>query len=447
MKTNIKINDMKSFVKFKVLSTLLVLSLMINGCEMDTVNPNNPTDAEVLNTQEGIIALSIGLRQFYSTSGLEALYLYQGVTGRELKGIATFTNVLELEAGGASLPTFNASVLNLWSRMQRVISMGDDIIENAPGIPGIDAGLLSGIEAHARLFKAMALGALATAFEQANLTTSTTASVTFVPRQQVLEQAIALLDEAISTISATPVSSAFNSLVAGSTLDLQNVLYAYSARYNLMAGNYQAAMDRASAVNLSSASTFVYSPLSVNPGWSFLVLQNYYKPRANLGLPEGLFYEDDQRLPFYMGGDDVDVDGDIIKEISGFFDEQTSAIPLYLPDEMKLIQAEAVLRSSGALEQALELINEVRTQTSGDAFGVHAALPAYSGDVTVDALLLEVYRQRCAELYLTGQKVEDSRRFGRPGPPEFTEERNRDFYPYPDQERLNNPNVPADPAI
>jgi hypothetical protein len=64
-----------------------------------------------------------------------------------------------------------------------------------------------------------------------------------------------------------------------------------------------------------------------------------------------------------------------------------------------------------------------------------------------NALLLEVYKQRCAELYLSGLKWEDTRRFDRPAPPADLTERNRIFYPYPDQERLNNPNTPADPAI
>jgi starch-binding outer membrane protein, SusD/RagB family len=83
----------------------------------------------------------------------------------------------------------------------------------------------------------------------------------------------------------------------------------------------------------------------------------------------------------------------------------------------------------------------------------YANLPAYTGAITVNDLLLEVYRQRSAELFLSGLRLEDSRRFGRTAPPAnvnpvpVTFERNRNFYPYPDQERLNNPNTPADPAI
>ncbi|MFM8591719.1 MAG: hypothetical protein ACKOA3_02335, partial [Sphingomonadales bacterium] len=65
---------------------------------------------------------------------------------------------------------------------------------------------------------------------------------------------------------------------------------------------------------------------------------------------------------------------------------------------------------------------------------------------TQDAILLEIYRNRCMELYMSGMKLEDSRRFGRPGPGQTGAERTRNFYPYPQQERDGNPNTPSDPA-
>jgi hypothetical protein len=118
-----------------------------------------------------------------------------------------------------------------------------------------------------------------------------------------------------------------------------------------------------------------------------------------------------------------------------------------MPDEVRLIKAESILRLNGSLSDALALIDEVRTQTSGDPFGINAGLPAYSGPVTNSDLLLEVYKQRCAELYMSGLKWEDTRRFNRPAPPADNTERNRIFYPYPEQERVSNPNTPDDPVI
>ncbi|HXI01336.1 MAG TPA: RagB/SusD family nutrient uptake outer membrane protein [Sphingobacteriaceae bacterium] len=437
---------MKTFFLKPYYFLLTAIVILAGSCELDTVNPNAPSDDQVLSTRDGIIALSVGVRQFYSTSGLDAI-LSTAVTGRELKGISTFTNVLELEAGSTALPTFNSNILNLWGRMQRVMTMSEDILQNAPNISSLSGGTLSGVTAHAQLFKAIALGTLATAFEQNNIQTSKAGGTTFVPRQQVLQEAIRLLDNAIAVITATPVSSEFNTLVTGPSFDLRNTLFAYNARYNLMAGNYAKAIENADKVDLTRKSEFIYSSQSPNPVYNIVFILKNFGARDNFGLPAGLFETGDRRYDFYLTTPNSSVNGDPLKTLKGFFDSQTAPIPVYLPDEMRLIKAEAILRNNGLLTDALVLINAVRTQTTGDPFNVYAALPPYTGAVTKDALLLEVYKQRSAELYLSGQKWEDSRRFGRPAPPASTAERNRNFYPYPDQERLNNPNIPGDPAI
>lgn len=431
-------------IKSIVLASMLLLA---GSCKLDTVSPNAPNEVDVLTSRSGIIGLSVGLRQFNSTSGINAAYFYPAVTTREVQGVASFTNVLELEAGGTALPTSNGNLLTLWSNMQRMMDMSQDIINNAPQVTTLTGGLLSGIMANAKLFKAISLGTLATSFEQANITTSKTEKVKFLPRAQVIAEAVRLLDEAIAQINTTPPTAEFNTLVAGSSFDLKSVLYAFSARYNLMAGNYAAALASANLVDQTKANSYQYNAQSVNPIWNNINNLKYYTPRAGFGLPAGLFEAGDLRYDFYSANVVNAATGAITRVLTGFGTTQTSNIPVYLPDEIKLIKAEAILRSNGSLTDALTQINLVRTQTSGDPFGVYAGLQNYSGAVTQADLLVEVYRQRCAELYLTGQRFEDSRRFARPFSLTNFTERNRNFYPYPDQERINNPNTPADPAI
>ena len=436
---------MKTNIIYKYL--LPVFLLLVSSCELDQTNPNSATDEQVLNTREGIIALSIGLRQNYSTNGLSSVMLAPTVTAREMKGIATFTNTLELEAGGTTLPTANGIILGYWSAMQRQMGMCESIISKAPNVGGIEPGLLSGIMAQAYLFKAMALTSLATTFEQANLNSSTTEPVQFVPRAQVFTEALRLLDLGVAGITATAPSASFTSLVSGTDFDLKNTLYAYQARINLMAGNNAKALASANLVDLSRKSSYTYTTLSPNPLYTIYNVTKSYRPRENFGLPAGLFEAADKRLAFYFTTPRDVINTDPVVTLTGFAAAQTTSIPVYLTDEIKLIKAEATLRTDGPLATALALINEVRTQVSGDPFGVNAGLPAYSGAVTKDALLLEVYKQRCAELYLSGLKWDDTRRFVRPVPPADNSERNRIFYPYPDQERINNKNTPADPAI
>jgi len=440
-------NKIYSPIKITLLAGLL---LFAGSCKMETVNLNAPEEEDVLSTREGIIGLSVGLRQFQSTSGINAAYFYPAVTSRELSGVATFTNVLELEAGGTALPTANGNILTLWSNSQRLMTMSQNVIDNAPKVTTITGGLLSGIIANAELFKAISLGTLAASFEQANVTTSQTEKVKFLPRLQVLAEAIRLLDDAVARINTTPATTEFTTLVSGTSFDLKSVLYYYSARYNLMAGNYAAALVSANLVDQTKANAYQYNAQSVNPIWNNINTLKYYTPRAAFGLPEGLFEAGDQRLNFYVTtATSTSTTGVVTttRTLTGFGLSQTSIVPVFLPDDVKLIKAEAILRSGGPLADALTQINLVRTQTTGDPFGVYAGLPAYSGAVTQADLLTEVYRQRCAELFLTGQRWEDSRRFGRPFSVSNFTERNRNFYPYPDQERLNNPNTPADPAI
>ena len=93
-------------------------------------------------------------------------------------------------------------------------------------------------------------------------------------------------------------------------------------------------------------------------------------------------------------------------------------------------------------------LDKILTKTAAtDAFGIGANQPAYSGPMDQASLLQEIYRQRRIELFMQGFELEDSRRFERSAPETANEERNRTFYPYPNQERDNNTNTPTNPEI
>lgn len=437
--------------------------LIASACSLDIENVNGPTDTQVLQSRDGVITLSVGMRQVYASSALESIILTPGTTSHELRGITTFTNIIEVDQGGSSLPNFNGNVLAVWQRPLRVMGMADNIIANAPTILANDAATLSGVMAHAQLFKAMSLGALAQSFTHGILETSLTGSASFVTRDQLLDNAIALLKEAAQRIVTTPPSAEFTTRVTSTTFDLANTIQAYLARYSLMAGNYADAIAAAKAVSPTVASVFTYTTTNItinntliqasNPLWQQVQTSKNYAARDNFGLPSDLVEAGDGRLGFYFTSSASTYSGDPVEILTGFAKEQIQPIPAYIPDEMKLIIAEANVRGSLSIPDAVVAINAVRTQASGDPFGIHPNLPPYSGALTADALLTEIYKQRCAELYLSGLRLEDSRRFGRAEPPSnvvpvpLTYERSRNFYPFPQQERQNNPNTPADPAL
>ncbi|WP_222984584.1 RagB/SusD family nutrient uptake outer membrane protein [Flagellimonas meishanensis] len=443
---------MKNYIRLFIICISLTLGLV--SCETDFENPNAATEDQVFSSREGIFAAAVGLQQLYSTTGIRWIVETPAVTTREGGITTTFQNMIELEDGGTALPNFNSNVQGLWSTMLRVIKIAEDIEANANTIE-LEAGTQSGLIAHAKLFKAMAIGSLAQNYEQVIVETSNDNDASFVSRTEGFQTAITLLSEAATQIAATAPSSEFINGITLGNIDLPNTIAAMTARYNLFAGNYDAAISAANSVDQSVTSIFAYDSQNQNPIWA-RVIQNdapNFKPRDNFGLPaEFVFDLADGRLAFYLVPlDETNQNGLPIEDISGFFNEITEPIPVYLPDEMNLIIAEANLRSgSPNLGAATAALNEVLTDTD-DPFDVNAAVGAYAGPNTVDDLLDEIYKNRRAELFLTGMSLEDSRRFGRPQPSgaamNYDEERNRNFYPYPDLERNSNPNTPDDPSI
>ncbi|WP_435622848.1 hypothetical protein [Flagellimonas sp.] len=443
---------MKNSIKYFIICVSLTIGLF--SCETDFDNPNAATEDQVFSSREGIFAAAVGLQQLYSTTGVRWIVETPAITTREGGITTTFQNMIELEDGGTALPNFNSNVQGLWATMLRVVKIAEDIEANAANID-LDPGTQSGLIAHAKLFKALAIGSLAQNYEQVVVETSNDNDATFVPRNQGFQTAITLLTEAAAQISGTAPSAEFINGVTLGNIDLVNTIAAYTARYNLFAGNYDAAIAAANTVDLTSTSIFAYDTQNQNPIWARIIQNDApnFKPRDNFGLPsEFVFDPADGRLAFYLIPlDETNQNGLPIEDVAGFFNEITEPIPVYLPDEMNLIIAEANLRlGTPNLGAATAALNEVLTDTD-DPFEVNANVAAYSGANTAEALLDEVYRNRRAELLFTGMSLEDSRRFGRPEPSgasmNFAEERNRNFYPYPDLERNSNPNTPADPAI
>ena len=383
---------MKKIIYSSIL--LLALAAMNTGCKKSFPNLNAASSDEILKTREGMFSLSIALKQYYSTSVEGPLVITTGCTSREIKGISTLANVLDIELGGSALPNDNNNLVNLFANSMRAMVSAENLIDAAPNVLSTDAATQTGIVAHAKLFKAMAIGAMATGFEKCPIKSDKDGKATFVSRVDALNRAVALLDEASTSIAATAPSAEFNTRILGADFKLLDVINAYKARFNLMAGNYAAAKAAAMLVPATSKSTFLYSAVSSNPTWSSLGLSPAYRARENFGLPTAFFDAGDTRLSFYTTAPTFVSGTETLKTIAGFSATQIGSYPVYLPDEMRLIKAECILRGTGlgTLADAKTEIDAVRTQTTGDVFGVYANLPAYSGVVDAPSLLNEVYK-------------------------------------------------------
>ena len=429
---------MKNIIKYIAVGLLPIIGM--TSCKTDTeyLNPSSASEKQVTSDLNGLIALANGLQYRYSISRLSPAYTMitaNGLTTKELKVLnAGNTDEQNLQDGNASVLASNAVVSNLWSQLNVIKGNSDLILNNLDKVG--ELGTRSGLQAYASIYKALSIGITAQFWE--NVSIETTPQSKLVSRADGLKEAIRLLEAASASVTANPISVNFNSrIVAG--IDIPNTLNALIARYALMAGDYDKALAAANKVDLTKKSQLNFDDLTRNPIWDVAFGNvNVFQPLdLNMGLPTALKPVDaDKRIDFYFTSRALV--GNTYKG-KGFFKSNNDPIPMYLPSEMTLIKAEASARKND-LATAEKELNNILTKTT-DVWGIGAGLTAYTGAKTQADLLTEIYRNRRIELFMSGMSLEDSRRFGRP-----TTERTRTFYPYPQTERDNNPNIPADPA-
>jgi hypothetical protein len=436
----------------KILLVLVGLSLTMSACDKEYLNPSTASEEQVISSSDALITVCNGMQVRFTTGGaLSPLYntvAAGGLSTRELT-VINVGNIEEFNVslGAGNVTNLNGVVRNLWTQSQLVRANADLVLANASN--AAEPGTRSGIVAYASIFRALAIGTLAQYFEQLPITTGINAP--FVPRVQALQSAVTQLEAAATQLAATPASADFNSKIVGG-INLPNTLQALIARYSLLAGDYDKALAAAALVNQASRSYFTFDDLARNAVFEVAFgNRNVFEPtNVNLGLVGALTPEaNDQRIPFYTRANPATTQN----RGTGFYTASAAPVPVYVPGEMPLIRAEAYARKND-LANAVTELNRVRTSTAA-ATQVNnlptappgAALPAYSGALTQEAILLDIYRNRQVELAFQGFRLEDSRRFNRPGPGAPGAERNRNFFPYPRTERENNTTTPADPAI
>lgn len=418
-------------MKTNVIFLVVIFSLF--GCTTDFENPNAPTIQKINTSTQGLTNLVIGAQWRYSVGATSAIYASitaAGLTAGELRVLnAGNADLANLKAGGSSLTPDNPVVTNLWTALNLVRQNGEFLYDNANVFPA--AADAKTIRVYGNFYRALSIGTMAQFWD--NVVIRTSQNATFVSRVDGLKEAVRLLQESSSLIGSDVPSTSIVSAV-GSNINIGNSTSALLARYNLFLGNYQDAIVAAQSASLTIKSVFDFNTVSQNPIFRVsLTTNNLFDVVTDFGLPVSLApAPSDGRIPFYLTANAANG--------KGFFKSDSESIPVYLPGEMLLIQAEANARLN-KLPEAKAALDLVLTKNS-DTFGLNANLPAYSGVLSQSALLDEIYKNRCIELYMTGMKLEDSRRFD---PSNSRAERNRDFYPYPSTERFNNPNTPPNP--
>lgn len=428
-------------IKYVTVVTLLALTFLQLSCKKDYIDPSRANEDQALTTPRGLTGVVVGLQRVYTLGRGSTLYnliTINGLTTNELIVVNTGnTAEVQLAAGGTAVDGNHTMLTQFWTTCNKVIYDADLVIANAKNLT--DKNYASGLIAYASIFKALSIGDMSQFWEKVPAGIGT--NVTFIDRVDGFKKAITVIDEALAAISANAISSSFTSAVPAG-ISITNTLNALKARYSLYAGLYAQALAAAGQVSLSVKSTFNYDALSLNPLFEVATsTNNVVQPRdSTLGLIPALAPSlTDGRVPFYTV-----INPTIAPRfrINNFGNAAATAIPVYLPGEITLIIAECYARSNDSTTSKT-FLNAVITKTAtGDPYGVGSNQPAINSYGSYAALLDQIYRQRCIELFMSGQKLEDMRRFGRP-----LAERKRNLMPYPLRERDNNPNTPPDPPF
>lgn len=433
----------------KDIKNLIVLGLLVifaSSCNKVYLDPNSTLEPDVVSNQDNLVRLINGVQQRWSTDRAGIIYTSTHLTGLNTGELRLLNpgNLGENEVllGGDDINGNNEILNNIWTNAMLCRKEATTVITSAD-MATDDTTVANSLKTYGLFYRALVHGTLIQFFESIPLEIIEDAP--FESRSIVLQSVIEDLTEAKGYIQAG-LSSEITSGVFGS-VDIENTVDAMLARFNLMAGNYGEAITAANNVDLNVQSFWEYDASIPNPLAFWFGSQNVTQAKdGNFALPASLAPDpNDERVPFYVNQPDP-VNDPANWQVGGFWTDNLDIIPVYLPGEMLLIKAEAYARNNDLVSAITELDAVLNKTGAADAFGVGANLPAYSGAVELQAVLDEIYRNRRIELYLASLGLEDSRRFGRPGPSDANPERNKDFYPYPNAERDNNDNTPANPS-
>jgi hypothetical protein len=397
----------------KYSSLVLGAALLAGACDLDLTDPNSPNEQDIITNIAGLREVAIGLQAAWGNEVVDPIYIDALVTD----GIGAIPEAFEsyrLVDAGQPVGSDLGPSTETWAGMYSVVTIANVLIRSVPDVP-MDAGTASGSLALAKLYKAMAFGALLQTYQRIPLDVGLdNLNPVFATRTEGLAEVMKLLNEARQHIQTTAPSADFNSRYVQAGFNLAATIDAMIARYALINGDNATALAAAQRVPTNVLSEWRFSATDPNPLWTMW----YNSGNAFRMRPEDGFRVNaqagDGRVAYWVvaatvTGSTVPLDNFVKYAV------RETTIPAYFPDEMRLIQAEVQARQ-GNLQAALDLVNAVRTPCTSALAEPVACLPALAlAQVPTQAAMLDqILRERDYELYLQGVRWSDLRRFNKP---------------------------------
>ncbi|MGI8842161.1 MAG: hypothetical protein ACR2HZ_00565, partial [Gemmatimonadaceae bacterium] len=374
---------------------LTAMGVAVTACDLDLENPNAPTESQVVQSADGVLSVTVGMQAQFAQTIEDYMVTNSLVTdewGTRQIALISYISLFTGENFDASYGVVQAPFANSY----QVIRSANTVIAGTEQVQ-LGAATTAGVRATAYVFKAMALGFLIQQYESVPVDV-TELGGTPAPRDEVLDTVLVLLERARTELEpfADADLASFRSRVLGPGFNLRETIDAMLARYYLMDSQYTAAITAADRVDLTMLSVLEYLPPTRNPIENLAFQLRYvgglqsFVDEAEAGDQRPAYWLDVAASPLAANPPDS-----VIKPLLKY-SVPTAPFPLYLPDEMKLIKAEAYTRL-GQFNLAEPLVNEVRTQTSSqvdEPIAGLAALPPTALDSEGELLAQIAYERR-----------------------------------------------------
>lgn len=396
--------------RFSVFITLAAL-LMLAGACTDFSNSIDPVINQVpddrLNDAAQVNFLINGVQVRFATTLAQVMTLSSGLSDEFIFDSrvpnATFPTFRDIDFGTITLD--NNSVDGAYNPLGELRFFSDDLVRRVGTISGIDATLAKRANFTGYLYGGIARYLYAAYFA---LNPTEGGGVIdngpFIPSAQMYDLALEKLQLALTNAPAAADARVVSSIIA---------------RLHLVRGNFAAARTAAAAG--------MVSPDPPLQGKYNTQSTNFYWQQAGLGRPQ---YVADPRFLAYVTADPLEknrialspiVGGGVTFQRQSKYATESSPLDFMSWQENSLMLAELDVRDGNAAA-ALPRVNAVR------ASHTLAALTAIDLD--------GIYVERDKELFVTGVRLLDQRRFGKFHLPAGTWQ----FLPITDDERNNNPN-------
>jgi starch-binding outer membrane protein, SusD/RagB family len=212
-------------IKYILLVLVISTTLLQTSCTTkEYTDPSTISDAQVVST-DGLLGLCNGLQLRYTVGRQSPTY--QGfsasglLTGEQKVLNVGNTDEIALLGGGASVTPGNSITTGLWTQSFLMITEANRVLDNVNVTS--NANIQAVFVSYGSIYKALAIGTLATYFEKMPVTLGR--NQPFVSREDALKQAVVLLESAEKSISSATVPADVTAkLVAG--LDLKSTIIA-----------------------------------------------------------------------------------------------------------------------------------------------------------------------------------------------------------------------------